>query len=99
MVEGILVDILKSGTVAFIGTKITKAISQKEISEIIAGSGWAVVGVDLVKLLIPIIKGIEGFFDKVEGMFDRADKLMEGLSRVPFLGKVIERGIDSSLPH
>lgn len=93
MVEGILIDILKSGSIAFIGSKITKAIQQKEISELIEGAGWCIVGVDIVKLIIPLIKGMEALGDKIANMFNACDRLVNSLKGIDIIGKFIEKGM------
>jgi hypothetical protein len=76
-VGGLLIEILKSGTLAFLGNKITKSLQQKEISEIIAGCGWCIVGIDVVKLIMPIINGTGKFFDSASRFFSACDKFAQ----------------------
>lgn len=63
--EAFIITLLKQGSIAFLGCKMTKVLNQKEISELLAASGLAVVGLSGVEMLIPVIKGVEVFFDKV----------------------------------
>jgi predicted histidine transporter YuiF (NhaC family) len=82
MFKMLVIDILKSGSMAFFFSKITKAIGQKEISEIIAGSGWALVAMDTFAIIVPGIKTVIDSIDKVEKLvisitqfFQNAEKL------------------------
>jgi hypothetical protein len=77
--ETLLIDILKSGSIAFFGSKITKSLQQKEISEILEASGWCIVGIDVVKIIVPILRNIKGFFADVNGFFDNCNKFMNGV--------------------
>jgi hypothetical protein len=83
----LLIDIIKTGTVALIGTKVTKAIGQKEISEIINGTGWLICGVDIVLLVTPIIKTIQCGFDKVGAVADKISYLISMFDKIPGIGK------------
>lgn len=96
MDSGILIEIIKTGTIAFLGCKITKAFQEKEISEIIAGCGWLAVGISVVKLVTPIIKKAQGFCDNVNKFFGGIDNFMKWLCNVPGLGDFIKRGM---IPH
>lgn len=93
MVDALLIDIVKSGTIALVGTKITKAIGEKEISEIIAGTGWTIVGINMVLMITPVVKGIQNFFDKATKMFDAMSNTFEKMGNIPILGEFIKRGI------
>ena len=44
-------DIVKSGIVAIIISRMSKAIGEKEISEIISGCGWLIVGIDVLNIV------------------------------------------------
>jgi hypothetical protein len=97
--EGILIELIKSGATAFIGTKVTKALSQKEISETIAACGWLVVGYEVVRLLVPIVNGIHGFFNGASSLFDKADSIVDKLGKLRFIGDFFENGRDKLTPH
>lgn len=91
--SGLLVDIIRSGSIAFIGCKITKALQEKEISEFISASGWSIVGIDIVALVLPIIKGIENFFNSASGFFNGCDNFMKGLQNNSWIGDFVKRGM------
>lgn len=80
--EVLLITIFKNGTIAFLGSKITRALQQKEISEIIEASGWCIIGIDVIKLVIPIIKGIEKFFDRMDKSVENFDKVIESIKTI-----------------
>ena len=74
----LIIDIVKCGTTALVMSKISKSIGQKDISDIIAGAGWTVVGVDTIKLTIPFCRGVKiicgnvsSFFIKIGEIFDK----------------------------
>lgn len=86
MISVLLADILKSGTVAFLGCKITKAMGQKEISELIGGTGWCIVGVDIimivqkpVKVLIDSGRKTAETIDRIQGAFQGIGSLIDKL--------------------
>lgn len=80
MFSDLIIDIIKSGTTAIVMSKISKSIGQCDISEIISGAGWTIVGVDCIKLTIPFCRGIKvisnninDFFTKIGEIFDKID--------------------------
>lgn len=90
----ILIDMVKVGMISLVSSKIAKAIGEKDISEIIAGSGWCVIGVDTVRLLVPICAGLKNFGSKMYEFFDRCDNITENLGKLPGLfGEFIRRGM------
>lgn len=52
-IGSIVIDIVKTGTCTIIISKSSKAFGQKEISEIVSGLGWLMLGVNIVRLFIP----------------------------------------------
>lgn len=77
---GVLVgEIIKTGFITLISSKLLKVMGKKDFAEIIAASGLCICGVEIAKLIMPICKdvskftqsiadffgGIEGFFEKV----------------------------------
>lgn len=92
MIDSILIDALKSGATAFIGAKIIKAIGEQEISEIISGAGWAIMGIDLVIILTPIFKSINDFANKLDSTFQGLSKITENLSKG---SEFIKKGYDA----
>lgn len=76
--ERLLIAILKQGTIAFIGCKITRAIGQREISEMISAGGWAILGITLVDgVIIPAIKWVEGAVETVDGILDKIESISD----------------------
>lgn len=96
MIDALLIDIIRSGSIAFVGSKVVKAFGEKEISEIIAGTGWLVVGVDMVMMVSPVVKGIQTFFDKATNMFNAIGNAFEKLTNIPMIGEFIKRGMVES---
>jgi hypothetical protein len=93
MVDALLIDVMKSGMLALIGSKITKAIGEKEISEIIEGTGWAIVGIDVALIITPIVKGMQTFFDKATNTLNALSNAFEKLTHIPIIGDLVERGM------
>lgn len=69
--QDIIITILTQGSIAFIGSRITKVLGQVEISELIGGSGWALVGVSLLKIIVPMIQGSQAFFDRIDTIAEK----------------------------
>jgi hypothetical protein len=76
--EELVAEILKVGVSTLISSKIAKAIGQKDIAEIIAGSGLCILGIDLAQLVIPIIKDVAGFIKGVGDFFGNGRDFMNG---------------------
>jgi hypothetical protein len=90
MVADVLIEMLKSGAIAFVGSKLTKALNQKEISEFIAAGGWCAIGIGSVKILTPFFKAlhdsiirttetvdkISNIFEKMGGFIDKIEGFM-----------------------
>jgi hypothetical protein len=82
MFKVLVIDILKSGSLAFLFSKITKAIGQKEISEIIAGSGWAIIGVDFLAIIVPGIKTVTDSIDKTTAFFQSIGNFFQSIEHL-----------------
>lgn len=54
----ILISIIKVGSITLIGNKVCKAIGEKDIGNLVYGTGWLLLGTDIVLLLQPICAGI-----------------------------------------
>ncbi len=66
------VIILQQGSIAFIGCKLIKSLGQREISEIIAASGWSIVGVGLLNYaIIPLIMWVRSTVDLIKIIADK----------------------------
>lgn len=70
--ENFLICILKNGALAFLGCRITRALSQKEISEIIAASGWVMIGISAmepIKAGMNCVKAVANGLSEVASSF------------------------------
>lgn len=100
---GIIVDMVKVGTVTIIMSKSTKAFGQKEISEIISGLGWLAFGVGVARLFVPFYKGCvvidestQGFQNTIKFMFSKSyfDETMQEYLGEPvreFFGRIFKK--------
>jgi hypothetical protein len=89
MIEELIADIIRSGVLALIGSRVARAIGEKDISEIIAGTGWAVIGVDAIKIAGPTSKVISGFFKTISEWGVKIENL---LSNDGILSKILNFG-------
>lgn len=79
---GVLVsEIIKTGFITLISSKLLKVMGKKDFADIIAASGVCICGVEIAKLIIPICKviskftqGIADFFGGIEEFFNTIDK-------------------------
>jgi hypothetical protein len=85
MFKVLVLDILKSGAMAFLFSKVVKAVGQKEISEIIAGSGMVVVSMDVLAILVPGIKVVGDSIDKTTAFFNSIGQFFQSIQN--FVGK------------
>lgn len=81
-----LATLLIDGSTAFIGSKISQSLGQKEISEMIAASGYAVIGISLlgpitwtVKKLMEIGEMFSTVFGGLKALVDAISKFIPGL--------------------
>lgn len=65
--EDLIITILRQGGLAFLGMHITRALQQKEISDIIQASGWAAIGISGLKMISSWIGAIQGVGDNFGG--------------------------------
>lgn len=83
--ETLLLTILKQGSLAFIGSKITKVMGQKEISELISAGGWSIIGISAVEnVVLPVIDWVGGVSDSIGGFFDKIEGIGESFKNLPF---------------
>ena len=75
---GLLGEIIKTGVVTLMSSAVVKALGQKESSDIIKAAGISIVGIQTLKALEPLIKGIQEFntamsanIDKIGLIFDK----------------------------
>lgn len=75
----LVTDIIKSGVATVVVSRISKAIGEKDIADIITGAGLTVVGVDILLLTIPTCNKIMDFLNSVGAVADKFRKVFEGL--------------------
>ena len=75
---GLVAVIIKTGVVTLMSSAVVKALGQKETSDIIKAAGISIVGIDTLRALQPLIKGMQDFntalgvnIDKVGQIFDK----------------------------
>lgn len=59
-IKNLFIDMLKSGIIALVISKVSKSIGESDIAEIIMGSGWVIIASDAIK----IATIIANFFNK-----------------------------------
>jgi hypothetical protein len=59
-IGGLEKEIIKCGVASLVMSKMSKAIGEKEIAEIISGCGWLIVGFNLIKICQVISRFIKG---------------------------------------
>lgn len=69
--RNLIISILTQGAIAFIGSRVTKVVGQTEISQLISASGWAIIGINLLAVIVPIINSCNGFFDNLDSIADK----------------------------
>jgi hypothetical protein len=82
-VDSLVADIIRSGILALIGSRVTRSIGEKDISDIISGTGWAIIAVDVIGIAKPTATAIGKFFStiaqwgtKMEGLLNNSDSLL-----------------------
>lgn len=75
----LLIDIIKSGVVTLVSAKMTKAIGEKDISDIISCCGYGIIGVDTILLISPIVEALEKFFKHMSDLGDGASEFLKDL--------------------
>ena len=78
----LLVDIIKTGTVTLIGNKVCKAIGEKDISDLVYGTGWMLLGVDIVLILQPFCTKVIKISTDIGNFADSIDKLVKTIEKV-----------------
>lgn len=77
--NALVAELVKVAIGTLVTSRVSKAIGQKDIAEIISASGLCIIGVDLAKLIIPVIDSVSGFFkglhDSFSGIGDFFDNL------------------------
>jgi hypothetical protein len=91
--DSIIADMVQVGIVSLVSSKVAKSIGEKDIGEIIAGTGWIAVGIDGVRLIKPICDTLKGFGESLYNFFSFFDGIVKNLSQVPLLGDIIKRGL------
>jgi len=76
MNSNLIIDMLKSGAIAFTGGIIVRALGEKDMSQIMMGTGWAIIGVDLVEFLVPVFKGLQQFLYKWDQSLQYLNKII-----------------------
>jgi hypothetical protein len=74
-VDDLINDLIRSGIFALIGSRVTKSIGEKDISDIISGTGWAIIAVDIIGIAKPTASAIVRFFNTIGGFADKIEKI------------------------
>lgn len=79
MEGGLIIAVAKTGLVTLVVSKFTKAIGEKEISEIITAVGIIIIGVYVIQAFMPLAQGVQDFANNinnaVKGLGNIIDKL------------------------
>lgn len=87
--DDLIGNIIKNGMFTLIGSKITRAIGEKDISDIIAGTGWAIIAVNVLEIVTPMIKTINDIMFTLNKWGDIIEKIFQNNS---ILNKIINFG-------
>jgi hypothetical protein len=81
---------IRVGILTLVSSKVTKAIGEKDISEIIYGAGISVVGVNALMLIKPTID----LFTNMSGWFVKMGDKIEGILNIFPKGSVMDKIIN-----
>jgi hypothetical protein len=76
-------DIIITGITTLIVCRVAKGIGQKDISEIVVGSGWCILGVNIAGLIKMTISRVSETVSGISDFFTKIDTFIEGL---PLIG-------------
>lgn len=81
--RNLIIVVLKLGSLTFIGSRVVRVLGQKEISNLIEASGWAIVGISAVEnVILPMVIWVVNTFDKIGEIVNYVDELV---SKIPFI--------------
>ena len=72
----VIVLTLKQCAIAFLGSKITKAMNEKEISEILTASFWTMLGINMVLPTLEFLNKIAHFIAVVAGAVEKVSNII-----------------------
>lgn len=87
-VDDLINDLIRSGIFALIGSRVAKSIGEKDIGDIISGTGWAIIAVDVIGISKPTANAIIRFFNTIGGLADKIEKIFNS----GWLEKIINFG-------
>jgi hypothetical protein len=76
-------NIIITGITTLVVSRVAKGIGQKDISEIVVGSGWCILGVNLAGLIKIVIGKISETVGGIGDFIGKIDSFIEGL---PIIG-------------
>jgi hypothetical protein len=72
-------NIIITGITTLVVSRVAKGIGQKDISEIVVGSGWCILGVNLAGLIKIVIGKISETVGGIGDFIGKIDSFIEGL--------------------
>ena len=74
---GLIGEIIRTGIVTIMMSTVVKALNQKESSDIIKAAGISIIGIDTLKAVQPLIKGIDQFGKAFNSHIDKIGQVID----------------------
>ena len=74
---GLVAVIIKTGVVTLMSSAVVKALGQKETSDIIKAAGISIIGIDTLKALQPLVKGVKEFNTALNLNIDKIGQVLD----------------------
>ena len=78
----ILISIIKVGSITLIGNKVCKAIGEKDIGNLVYGTGWLFLGTYIVLLLLPICTGITKVGTSLGLFMNHVEQIVQAIGKI-----------------
>lgn len=93
MIEGLFIEIIKTGVATIVISRMAKAVGEKDMAEIVSVSGVSIIGIDIIKIVKPVVIGIQKAYDKIDITLDKWGKVTENLTKAGgWVGEFFKRG-------
>lgn len=79
--DSALSELVKVAMVSVVGSRITKSIGEKDISDIISCAGMAAVGICGLQVLLPVVKSLQELGANMQKFFDTFSGITESLAQ------------------
>jgi hypothetical protein len=92
--DSALAELVKTAMIAVVGSRITKSMGEKDISDIISCAGMAAVGICSLEVLLPVVRSLQELGANMQKFFDTFSGITESLAKSgTWIGDWIQRGM------